>query len=656
MRYTFYVENFGKSFGGKLRERIAAIVTAAILTFVPGVVFAEDAQNRGDDWSPVFQKVVASVVRIECGGQIGAGVIIDAERGYIVTARHVIVEHLAERDPAAINVRFYNVEGTFSDVQVLGSERLGDISIFQILNPPPGLTQASVGSKDSFTQLTPVIVIGQPDQLEWDSDIQYIRNITDDRSPWGPGFFGLNKEVLKGYSGGPVFLRSGELIGIISFNAQERAFARDCDNIRSLLIKIRSELNTSLAPRVTDPDTGVSIAPPRGWVTLAREEWNPSTVFAFADNTTERPRAIAKLDIHPKSADQRLSTFVMLEEATGNVLYQDYRVMLVDNLNLHEKGVSGVLHLSSRTENELAVYDVSLFIDLGESVHKIGISCPKPMFEEKRKLLEEVILSYDWPFQMQSAILYRTPVSTMESMVRFIRAGEVDGLLSCFDVDEYLKIAYEEEIQTWNDEQRAQKRAEIATEIRGSIAGLQEKVSHGVKFEYIESSETSTTAIVERQTADGVTHVEALLLKKIDGRWKIVFHYEDYDRDIGQSPRESLDEFLRLLVTTVNEDLLEHCDVESLAASSYPEFGTLEGEDRAAALRSFREELLSSKLPKLRDLVGKVRFEPAALQTDPDVAEFVGMEVQVPTPRELVRITLRRQENVWRIVEIDMAE
>lgn len=138
---------------------------------------------------------------------LGSGVIINAEKGYILTNHHVI------RDATKITVQLS--DGRQFDAKVLGSDTPTDIALLQVKNPKD-LTQISVANSDQLQVGDFAVAIGNPFGLGQTATSGIISAL---------GRSGLNIEGLenfiqtdaainRGNSGGALVNLRGELIGI----------------------------------------------------------------------------------------------------------------------------------------------------------------------------------------------------------------------------------------------------------------------------------------------------------------------------------------------------------------------------------------------------------------------------------------------------------
>jgi S1-C subfamily serine protease len=224
------------------RSRAPSLL-AALLLLAPALAF-------GETLGETYRRVNPSVVVIRAMGEevteqgrvrfseIGSGVLISAD-GKIATAAHVVhtmedvvVEFLGE-DPVP--------------ARVIASEPRADISLIQVSVVPRDATVAKLGDSEPIRVGDPVFIVGAPYGLShslsqgvisarWEPD-----TVTKD-FPLAE-FFQTDAVINTGNSGGPMFTRTGELIGIVSHNISKSGgseglgFVVTANTVRTLLIE-----------------------------------------------------------------------------------------------------------------------------------------------------------------------------------------------------------------------------------------------------------------------------------------------------------------------------------------------------------------------------------------------------------------------------------
>ncbi|WP_259226344.1 MULTISPECIES: serine endoprotease DegQ [Raoultella] len=203
--------------------------TASIPTQVPG-------QGALPSLAPMLEKVLPAVVSVQVEGTaspaqnmpeelkkyfgdnapqeqaqpfegLGSGVIIDAEKGYVLTNNHVISQ--AQKISVQLN------DGREFDAKLVGSDDQSDIALLQLLKPS-NLTQIAIADSDKLRVGDFAVAVGNPFGLGQTATSGIISAL---------GRSGLNLEGLenfiqtdasinRGNSGGALLNLNGELIGI----------------------------------------------------------------------------------------------------------------------------------------------------------------------------------------------------------------------------------------------------------------------------------------------------------------------------------------------------------------------------------------------------------------------------------------------------------
>ena len=205
-----------------------------------------EAQSPGE----VFRKVTPSVVvirargsEVTAGGQVrftetGSGVLISSD-GKVMTAAHVV------HSMNEISVEFLG--GETVSAKVIASEPGADLSLIQLERVPPGARVAQMANSNTVRVGDPVYIVGAPYGLSyslsagiisarWEAD-----TVTRD-FPLAE-FFQTDAVINTGNSGGPMFTRSGELIGIVSHNISKSGgseglgFVVTANTVQKLLVE-----------------------------------------------------------------------------------------------------------------------------------------------------------------------------------------------------------------------------------------------------------------------------------------------------------------------------------------------------------------------------------------------------------------------------------
>src|SRR5882762_1062702 len=194
-------------------------------TLALALLFAAPSLGEGESLNAAYLRVSTSVVVIRAQGQevteggtvrfkeIGSGVLISPD-GKVATAAHVV------QTMQNITVEFLGEEPVAA--RVIASEQWADISILQVSLVPRGATVSKLADSDPARVGDPVFIVGAPYGLSYSlsEGIISARWAADTVTKDFPlaEFFQTDAVINTGNSGGPMFTRAGELIGIVSHN------------------------------------------------------------------------------------------------------------------------------------------------------------------------------------------------------------------------------------------------------------------------------------------------------------------------------------------------------------------------------------------------------------------------------------------------------
>ena len=210
------------------------------------------------DFADLFDRVSPSVVVIhtfereadpkakEADRQVresglGSGVLISGD-GLVLTASHVV------QTADALQIEFKN--GAKVRGRVVASEPAADIALLLLESVPEGAAFVQIGDSDRVRVGEQVCVIGAPYGEAHTLTVGYI-SARRDRSDLVGGlvateFFQTDAAINKGNSGGPLFNKAGEVIGIVSHIASRSGgneglgFAVTSNTARHLLLEQKS--------------------------------------------------------------------------------------------------------------------------------------------------------------------------------------------------------------------------------------------------------------------------------------------------------------------------------------------------------------------------------------------------------------------------------
>jgi len=220
--------------------RTAALALALVVAAPAG----GSAETLGETYrNPAVVVIRARGEDVEAQGvvrfkEIGSGVLITAD-GKVATAAHVV------HSMNEIMVEFLGEEPV--KARVISSEPRADISIIQVSVVPPDATVAKLADSDPIRVGDSVFIVGAPYGLShslsqgiisarWEAD-----TVTKD-FPLAE-FFQTDAVINTGNSGGPMFTRAGDLIGIVSHNISKSGgseglgFVVTSNTVRKLLVE-----------------------------------------------------------------------------------------------------------------------------------------------------------------------------------------------------------------------------------------------------------------------------------------------------------------------------------------------------------------------------------------------------------------------------------
>ena len=219
------------------------------VTLALALLFAAPSLGEGESLNAAYRRVSTSVVVIRAQGQevteggtvrfkeIGSGVLISPD-GKVATAAHVV------QTMQNITVEFLGEEPVAA--RVIASEQWADISILQVSLVPRGATVSKLADSDPARVGDPVFIVGAPYGLSYSlsEGIISARWAADTVTKDFPlaEFFQTDAVINTGNSGGPMFTRAGELIGIVSHNitksggSEGLGFVVTANTVKSLLV------------------------------------------------------------------------------------------------------------------------------------------------------------------------------------------------------------------------------------------------------------------------------------------------------------------------------------------------------------------------------------------------------------------------------------
>ena len=209
------MEYFNKSFSIFSKQLFGFLLIVATLCCF-------DNSLKAQDFKGLYRQLNPSVVTIltletiisdkgtSQGGGLGSGVLIDKE-GLIFTAAHVVQS--AEK----IMVKTYDDQ--LVEAEVISSNPSADVALIKLMTPVKNIPVAKLGDSEKTEIGEQVLVIGAPYGLEHSLSIGYISGRQNRGVVFGGTqmeFFQTDAAINQGNSGGPMFNKKGEVIGIVS--------------------------------------------------------------------------------------------------------------------------------------------------------------------------------------------------------------------------------------------------------------------------------------------------------------------------------------------------------------------------------------------------------------------------------------------------------
>ena len=197
--------------------------TLCLLVFSALLSPAAYAQSLRD----AFRKVSPSVVVIRTLEQdlspdladgfvssagLGSGVLI-SDDGKVMTAAHVV------QTADVVEVEF--MDSTVVPARVVASSVRGDVALLQLDRVPDGAVTARLGNSDKMDVGDDVFVIGAPYGISHSLTVGHISGRRTEPEMFGGisrmEVFQTDAAINKGNSGGPMFNKQGEVVGIVSY-------------------------------------------------------------------------------------------------------------------------------------------------------------------------------------------------------------------------------------------------------------------------------------------------------------------------------------------------------------------------------------------------------------------------------------------------------
>jgi serine protease Do len=194
---------------GASTQTVAPVVKETTPSVVNISVYARVKQDNPLYNDPVFREFFDIPKQLEKEVQAtGSGVIVDAERGYVLTANHVV----AQISRAQVTTK----DGRKFDAKLVGRDPATDIAVLQLQGPKGSLKAIPMGDSDKIEVGDFVIAIGNPFGLGQTvtSGIISALGRTGLGKQGYEDFIQTDASINPGNSGGALVSFSGQLIGI----------------------------------------------------------------------------------------------------------------------------------------------------------------------------------------------------------------------------------------------------------------------------------------------------------------------------------------------------------------------------------------------------------------------------------------------------------
>ena len=228
--------------------RLALSILLLSMTLV--VLSVAEAKTLGE----AFKEVNASVVEIRTVqrsvpqrlgmtptsiGGLGSGVLISPDR--VLTASHVV--------EVADQIKVLFVDGRERFARIVASEQFADVSLLALSEPIEGIEPAPLGDSNDVEIGDQVFVIGAPYGVSHTFTAGFVSGLHRDEVMGGFNMgevIQTDAAINTGNSGGPMFNRDGQVIGIVSHilsrsgGFEGLGFAISINTAKSLVIEQRS--------------------------------------------------------------------------------------------------------------------------------------------------------------------------------------------------------------------------------------------------------------------------------------------------------------------------------------------------------------------------------------------------------------------------------
>lgn len=259
--------------GMKWKTTVAASVLAA------AVAAAGCGGEKKLSQTELIEQSKPTLVRIQGKEGGGSGVVIDAQKGLVLTNAHVAV------GLAGMKARVGDVASSETAARLVAAAPCEDLAVVQLVNKPPNLKAMTIGASANVKAGEHVTVLGYPGSFQEQKageNIQQAQNLvatdgtissanitaTPDASlPKFASVIQHSASTNPGNSGGPLVNDKGELIGINTLRnpeTQGQFYSISVDRVKTLLPQLKAGRSQALV----------------GWDLLPIEQVDLPTIFA----------------------------------------------------------------------------------------------------------------------------------------------------------------------------------------------------------------------------------------------------------------------------------------------------------------------------------------------------------------------------------------
>jgi len=202
---------------------------------------------QSHDWTDQIEAFKPSVVNVETSSEIvleteetgtstATGFIVDAERGIIVTNRHV-----TGTSPSFVIISFY--DGSFTEAKILYYDPTHDFGFYKF-DPDDVLFDVQgveIGSgRDGVGLGDEVLMIGNNDAEEYSIKFGRVANLKVNKGDRHSSYIHTTFDRAGGSSGSPVWDTAGQVIGIHARGSDTSSFELPIDYVADALVKLQN--------------------------------------------------------------------------------------------------------------------------------------------------------------------------------------------------------------------------------------------------------------------------------------------------------------------------------------------------------------------------------------------------------------------------------